>query len=276
MLVALFLFPAVGPARAQNGAESSGTWAAPVVFESGLHSLAVAWTDAAAGEPPVTGYDLQYRTTGSTEWTDGPQDLTATHAGIGNLLKDTNYEVRVRANRGGTDGAWSAPREGATALWTAALTVGAWNHSATGYWGYQRRRAMFGHLNPTKFSYRDLEYDIFILSWYRRPTDPAFDFYTVHNQIPADWVVRVGSDRFFATDGARATFDNYPVHGRAEKIYWSHVDFSLVLGAQYDIAISRALDRSGLRIEPLDAAGQRTDRQPGYGRRFVDGRRSRT
>ncbi|MYA43751.1 MAG: fibronectin type III domain-containing protein, partial [Gemmatimonadetes bacterium] len=168
LLAALCLLGgAIAPALAQNVADSSVTMAAPVVFESGLHTLAVAWTAAAEADPPVTDYDIQYRATGSANWMDGPQDLAVTHARIGNLLKDTNYQVRVRANRNGDEGAWSQPGEGATALWTAGLTVGAANRQPRNYWGYERRGGVFGHLNPTVFSYGGVEYDIFILSWYR-------------------------------------------------------------------------------------------------------------
>ena len=258
----LLLAAAIGPAHAQNASDSSATLAAPVVFESGRHSLVAAWAEATAGDPPVTGYDLQYRTAGSADWTDGPQDLTATNAEIGDLLQDTRYEVRVRANRDGDDGDWSEPGTGATALWTSALTVGALSTEPSGYWGYQRRRTVFGHLNPTKFSYGNREYDIFILSWYQgHRVDSngshatALDFYTVRNQLPSDWVLRVGSSRHFVADGTRTTFGSYPDHGRAEKLYWTHVQLGLVLGAQYDIAISRASTgqtaESSLSVPPV-------------------------
>ena len=242
LLLAVQCLLAGAPAPAQNTPEASAAMAAPVVFESGLHSLAVAWTAPAAADPPVTGYDLQYRATGSTDWTGGPQDQATTHAAIENLLKDTNYEVRVRANRGGDQGAWSQPGEGATALWTSALTVGAGSEDTdpTGYWGYLRRNFTFGHLNPAVFSYRGLEYDIFILSWLHGSSSTLLDFYTVHNPMPDDWVLRIGSHRFFAADAERATFDDYQIHGRAEKTYWTQRDLGLVLGAQYEVAISRA------------------------------------
>ena len=243
LLAALCLLAvALTPAKAQNTPDSSVTMAAPVVFENGLHALSVAWTEPAAADPPVTGYDLQYRVHDAADWTDGPQDLSATHAGIGDLTRDTNYQVRVRANQGGDEGSWSQPGEGATALWTSALTVGAGSQDTdpTGYWGYLRRNFTYGHLNPTVFSYQGLEYDIFILSWFHGSDSTSLDFLTVHNPMPDDWVLRVGSDRFFAADAVRATFDYYPIHGRAEKTYWSQPDLDLVLGAQYEVAISRA------------------------------------
>lgn len=225
---------------------ASAAMATPVVFESGQNSLLVTWTAAPAGDPPVSGYDLQYRASGATDWTDGPQDLTATDASIENLLADTTYEVRVRANRGSDQGEWSQPGEGATALWTSMLTVGSLDERTHGYWGYQRRNSSFGHLNPAVFSYLGLEYDIFILSWYRGNRydnkgshSSALDFYTVHNVMPNDWVVRVGSKRFFATDAVKSTFPYYPGHGRAEKTYWPHRELGLVLGEQYEVAISR-------------------------------------
>ena len=46
---------ALAPAPAQNTPEIPATMAAPIVFESGLHSLSVAWTAPAAADPSVTG-----------------------------------------------------------------------------------------------------------------------------------------------------------------------------------------------------------------------------
>ena len=72
-------------------------------------SLAVSWTEPNnSGRPDIQHYDLQYRVAKvGTEWTNGPQDLTATNGTVSGLSKDTRYYARVRAVNDDGDGAWS-------------------------------------------------------------------------------------------------------------------------------------------------------------------------
>ena len=64
-------------------------------------SLKVTWSEPNnAGRPPITYYDLRYRTsrTGTGGWLDGPQDQTGTNATIMGLTAGTQYDVQVRAS----------------------------------------------------------------------------------------------------------------------------------------------------------------------------------
>ena len=75
--------------------------------------LSVSWkAPPNAGRPPITGYDLQYRTGSDAAWLDGPQDVTGTSTTIA-MIEDFDeelpYEVQVRAENDDGDGPWSKP-----------------------------------------------------------------------------------------------------------------------------------------------------------------------
>ena len=73
-------------------------------------SLSVSWAAPAnAGKPAIDNYDVQYRVSGTTAWTDGPQNVTTTTANVTSLVADTLYEVQVRATNAEGDSGWSAP-----------------------------------------------------------------------------------------------------------------------------------------------------------------------
>ena len=75
-------------------------------------SLTVSWTAPAnAGRPDIDNYDVQYRVSGATAWTDGPQNVTTTTTTIAGLVADTLYEVQVRATNAEGDSGWSDPPE---------------------------------------------------------------------------------------------------------------------------------------------------------------------
>ena len=75
-------------------------------------SLSVSWTAPAnAGRPAIDNYDVQYRLSGATAWTDGPQNVTTTTANVTSLVADTLYEVQVRATNAEGDSGWSDPPE---------------------------------------------------------------------------------------------------------------------------------------------------------------------
>ena len=93
---------------APNDAPPAGPAAPLVKPVAGSHdTLSVDWTAPGnTGRPAITGYDVQYREAGTTNWLDGPQNvsgLTATLTG----LNDVTHEVRVRATNSNGDGAWS-------------------------------------------------------------------------------------------------------------------------------------------------------------------------
>ncbi|MDE0288243.1 MAG: S8 family serine peptidase, partial [bacterium] len=70
-------------------------------------SLTLGWQQPAG--PPVGDYDLQYRATGSANWSDWPHLGSALTATITALDSGTGYEVRVRATNAEGTGEWSNP-----------------------------------------------------------------------------------------------------------------------------------------------------------------------
>ena len=93
-------FPPLAPAApGVNGVENSDM------------SLNVTWgAPNNAGRPPITHYDLRYRT-GSGSW-QNQTGTNATNATIGSLTTDTLYDVQVRASNADGDGPWSPSGQG--------------------------------------------------------------------------------------------------------------------------------------------------------------------
>ena len=63
-------------------------------------ALDVRWTPPnTTGIPPITGYDVQYRLQGETDWIDHVFDSvgTTTNTTISDLESNTTYQVQVRA-----------------------------------------------------------------------------------------------------------------------------------------------------------------------------------
>ena len=80
---------------------------------SGTTWLEASWTAPADNGSAITGYDVEYRTTGGN-WTDASHTGTSTVKRIEGLTADTAYEVRVRASNAEGDGDWSASASGRT------------------------------------------------------------------------------------------------------------------------------------------------------------------
>ena len=96
------------------GGEAPSAPGAPVVAGLSTSSLRVSWSPPSTNPgPPVTGYELQYRSGTSGDWTSGPSSSSTT-ATIDGLSAGTSYQVQVRAvNAEGTSG-WSATGTGTT------------------------------------------------------------------------------------------------------------------------------------------------------------------
>ena len=77
-------------------------------------SLSVSWTEPATSGPDIDDYDLRYRAGASGNWSNGPQNVTATLASIGSLDAGTSYQVQVRATNDEGDSNWSPSGSGAT------------------------------------------------------------------------------------------------------------------------------------------------------------------
>ena len=87
-------------------------------------SLTVSWSAPADNGSAITSYDLQYQQDGSTDWTNGPQDVNGTSATITGLAASTSYQVQVRATNAEGDSDWSPSGSGTTnAVQTATAPV---------------------------------------------------------------------------------------------------------------------------------------------------------
>ena len=92
---------------------------APLFSREGRDSLTVSWAEPENTGPPITGYDVQYRT-GSDAYQEWPHTGPGRTATITGLNIDTAYQVQVRAGNDEGTGDWSEPGEGRT---IAPLTV---------------------------------------------------------------------------------------------------------------------------------------------------------
>ena len=83
-------------------------------------SLAASWTAPDnIGRPAIESYDVQYRTRMDPWWSMPPRNVTDTAATITHLLRNTTYEVQVRAKNANGDGPWSESGWGTTGKNTA-------------------------------------------------------------------------------------------------------------------------------------------------------------
>jgi hypothetical protein len=69
-------------------------------------AVELAWTAPADGGATITGYEIQYRQTGVTTWTDGPLGASSP-ASITGLVDGTSYDFRVAAANAAGTGNWS-------------------------------------------------------------------------------------------------------------------------------------------------------------------------
>ena len=84
------------------------------------NSLGVRWTAPDnTGRPAIESYDVQYRTPREPWWSMPPRNVTDTAATLTHLLRNTLYEVQVRAKNADGDGPWSGSGWGTTGKNTA-------------------------------------------------------------------------------------------------------------------------------------------------------------
>ena len=107
-----------------RAAEPLAAPAAPTLAQASATSVEVSWT-APDADPPVTGYDVQYRPRDAAGWTDHGHAGTGTSATIGGLGAGRSWDARVRARNAAGAGPWSEPGAGHTgpARFVSAETV---------------------------------------------------------------------------------------------------------------------------------------------------------
>ncbi|MDE2668204.1 MAG: cadherin domain-containing protein [Chloroflexota bacterium] len=88
--------------------------AAPTVT-GGKKQVSVTWRVPADRGSAITGYDLRYRVSTASRWTEVSLGTTSTSRTVRNLSPATTYEVQVRGVSGEGAGAWSPSGEGTTA-----------------------------------------------------------------------------------------------------------------------------------------------------------------
>ena len=88
-----------------------------------VESLTVRWMAPANTGPPITGYDVRYKISETTNWVQQQVSGGSLSVDIGDLDSGTSYEVQVRASNGEGTGGWSASRLGATLLVRPANTA---------------------------------------------------------------------------------------------------------------------------------------------------------
>ena len=138
-------------------------------------SLDASWTAPTnTGEPAVIDYDLQYATSSSGPWSNGPQDVEGTSSTLSGLsMTRTRYWVRVHASNVDGDSGWSGVDEdytgttttsancpaptltGRAQVWSATVSVGNGNVGQITYHGFNSVTGQgieaFGSLSDTSF-----------------------------------------------------------------------------------------------------------------------------
>ena len=95
--------PATKPAQ-----PSAPTVSVPTTGNDGQR-LSVTWTAPTNdGGSAITGYDVQYKTSTASDWTDKSHTGTGTSTTITGLTQGTAYNVQVRATNSVGDSAWSS------------------------------------------------------------------------------------------------------------------------------------------------------------------------
>ena len=94
--------PSVGaPAPTVQGPSETGDAADPTT------QLGVSWTAPDDLGSAITGYQVQYRVAGESDWTAHAFSGTGTQTTITGLARETSYEVQVLAQNGEGDSSWS-------------------------------------------------------------------------------------------------------------------------------------------------------------------------
>lgn len=97
----------------------------------GPDSVALSWSPPTSGGP-VTGYNIQYRSSGASVWTNGATNLAAIETVVSGLNASTSYDFRVFASNTDGVGPASAVTTATTQPVAGAVTSIQWNMAPTG------------------------------------------------------------------------------------------------------------------------------------------------
>ena len=92
--------------------ETPGRPAAPSVACAGVASMRVSWTAPASDCGAITDYDVRYKRSSSSGWTNHAFAGTGTATTIGSLTTGAVHNVEVRAGNAAGEGAWSPSGSG--------------------------------------------------------------------------------------------------------------------------------------------------------------------
>lgn len=241
--------------------------AAPTVRNIYMEQVIVRWEapELEDGDDAITAYDVQYKVVDDTAWSDGPQDVTpGLKAEVSGLVPDINYLFRVRAQAGGTEGAWSDATEATTAFWESRLRPTAVDqYDLNRLLGYEPGRRIGWMSNPT-ISYDGVDYPISTLAKYDTASCcprylqgvrhlEALDFHVEDFRMPDDWVLAI-EDRLFKLSEAdyraprprRRTIDPH-VH----LTFWLNPRLYFQRDAERDVSLSRDPALSSRGVDDL-------------------------
>ncbi len=94
----------------------------PEITATTVSSITITWQEPdISGRPAITGYGVQYRKQGDTDYTDANHSGTELTATIAGLTENTTYEIQVRATNDEGLGAWSDPSRAKTTTTTSLM-----------------------------------------------------------------------------------------------------------------------------------------------------------
>ncbi len=149
--------------EARPGESQAPTAPRQLTLSAGITTIRANWVQLGNDRgSAVTDYDVEYRETGSTSWTDVPH-TTGTKRTITGLTNGKTYDVRVRAENTTGNDAWLAQTvtlplvEPGVQLLETTMTVGV----VGGLAGYSRHgNRQFGELGDNTFSLDGTDYTI--------------------------------------------------------------------------------------------------------------------
>ena len=96
---------------------------APTISSVTVSGFTVSWTEPTNTGSAITDYDVQYRVSGDTAWTNAEHSGTALTVTLTGLTLGTTYEVQVQASNAEGTSAWSASATATTFSSAATFSV---------------------------------------------------------------------------------------------------------------------------------------------------------